>query len=179
MSSYLTAFSGRFTKEAVAGLFWTPENSRQTPSPLEILRRDDPWLAPLAQGPRVFTLSEPDDPQGIGLGEPTAGELPLSGGKRGVVQLLETLLLKALAAAGERVDLQERFVAFGSRSLPGSRLAIDGVKLQLRPFQDGWTLWMHPLRRVIDARPLFEAIADRKGRPSTFCSACRAAIPCC
>jgi len=168
MSSYLTAFSGRFTKEAVAGLFWTPENSRQTPSPLEILRRDDPWLAPLAQGPRVFTLSEPDDPQGIGLGEPTAGELPLSGGKRGVVQLLETLLLKALAAAGERVDLQERFVAFGSRSLPGSRLAIDGVKLQLHPFQDGWTLWMHPLRRVIDARPLFEAIADRKGRPTTF-----------
>jgi hypothetical protein len=135
---------------------------------LDVLRRDDPWLAPLAQGTRIFTLSEPDDPQGLGLGGAEAGELPLAGGKRGVVQLLETLLLRALLKAGERVDLQGRFVAFGSRPLPGNRLAVDGVKLQLRPSQDGWVLWMHPLRRVIDARPLFEAVADRKGRPSAF-----------
>ncbi|MEN9354708.1 MAG: hypothetical protein RL318_2033, partial [Fibrobacterota bacterium] len=121
-------------------------------------------------GKRLFTLSEPDNPEGLGLSDGQATNLPLESSRRNVVQLLETALLRALLRAGERVDLGSRFVALGSRALSGDRLAIDGVELHLRAgaTQGEWTLWMHPTRRVVDARPLGLSVAERKGRSCTL-----------
>lgn len=168
MSSYLTAFGGRFTQDAIPGFFWNLENGHSSASPLDVLRRDDPWLCPVAQGRRVFTLAEPADPVSAGLVDGEAGSFSLENGKRHQVQLLETLLLRALQQSGERIDLQSRFVALGSRPLPGHRMAIDGVEMHLRYREEALEIWMHPLRRIVDSRPLPEAIADRRNRPSTL-----------
>ncbi len=167
MSCYLTAFSGRFAKNAIPGFWWTHESSRNAVPTLDILRHENPWLAAVSQGPRIFTLTAPDDPEGAGLGSSAEGELRLDG-HRSVGQVLEILLFKALASAGERVDLQGRFLAFGSRQLTAEKAAVDGVRLQLRLQEDRWILWMHPVRRVIDGRSLPEALKDRRGRPSTL-----------
>jgi hypothetical protein len=168
MSCYLTAFGGRFTQDAIPGFFWNQENGHSNTSPLDVLRRDDPWLCPIAQGRRVFTLEEPADPISVGLVGGEAGQFPLDSGKRHQIQLLETLLLRALQQSGERIDLHSRFVALGSRALPGNRMAIDGVEMHLRYREEALEIWMHPLRRIVDSRPLPEAVADRRNRPSTL-----------
>jgi len=170
MSSYLTAFNGRFLPDALPGYSWSTDPGTALHVHAEHLRREDPWLCPAPMGKRLFTLSEPDNPEGMGVSDGQPATLPMESTRRSMVQLLETTLLRALLRAGERVDLGGRFLAIGSRQLPGNRLAIDGVELRLASgtASGEWTLWMHPLRRVVDARPLAAAVAERKGRACTL-----------
>lgn len=170
MPSYLTAFSGRFLPPSIPGFSWATDPSTSLQAHVEHLRREDPWLSPVPMGKRLFTLAQPDHPEGMGIGDGQVAELAFEAGRRNMAQILETLLLRAFLREGERVDLGSRFLALGSRALSGDRLAIDGVELRLRNGKEAgqWMLWMHPVRRVVDARPLVDALAPRKGRSCTL-----------
>lgn len=154
MALYLTALRGQHNGQEIPGFLWGVEAGQNIRQIVEHLRAESPWLGARTHGREVFTLAQPDNPEGDHLRDGREGAWPVDLRQPGSRGLLQLQVLAHLRERKVLVDLRSGFAAVKTQEQADGRLLVDGLELHLESLPAGdCLLWANPVRRVLDTRP--------------------------